>query len=201
MNNKHTETNMISTVPMLVNLPAPQPSLLFLSNCHATMPTTFEVFSHQQESSSPCIEFRPNYEYDVVCGRGKGSYNRPGNKRFREIAMKYVPEYTAAKCRQGKTAVLNEIISVVKEQNNGTARFIKYDKSKGWFEITNEVAREKVGHAVREALASLKNKGQKEEIKKCFNQKQNNLLAQQQAMFSNMLRTNCDFTDQTVVGV
>jgi hypothetical protein len=102
--------------------------------------------------SSSVITAEPG-PYDVVCGRGKGSYNRPGNRLFRELVLEYVPEYMGARSKLDKSIVLNSIIERVQRQGNGTALFVKYDRrSKKWFEIGDDVAREKVGHALREAI-------------------------------------------------
>ena len=119
---------------------APQPHFSFISRCQSNT-----MFAKPLESNEPS-------EYDVVCGRGKGSYNRPGNKRFRAIAQEYVPEYLAARSRLDKSSVLNKIVHVVQE--NG--RFLKYSKKEGWFVISHELAREKVGHAIREAMATFR---------------------------------------------
>lgn len=99
-------------------------------------------------------EYQPT-EYDVLCGRGKGSYDKPGNKRFRVVIKSYINAYENTKTKMGKSLILDEIIDKVQEQNNGSARFLKYDSStKCWNTMTNEQAREKVGHVVREAVAT-----------------------------------------------
>jgi hypothetical protein len=96
--------------------------------------------------------------YDVVCGRGKGSYNRPGNKRFRSIVETYIPQYISARTKMDKSMVLNAIIDQVNSYTNPdtslAAQFVKYTKAAGWVMIADEHAREKVGHAIREAIAT-----------------------------------------------
>lgn len=92
-------------------------------------------------------------EFDVTCGRGKGCYNQAGNKRMREICKRHVSKYLAAKTKLDKSLILSEIVEEVKRQNNGTAQFVKHDKQLGWVIISDEKAREKVGHALREAIA------------------------------------------------
>ena len=96
--------------------------------------------------------------YDVVCGRGKGSYNRPGNKRFRSLVATYIPKYMKARSKMDKSIVLNDIIDKVRSFTNpdtgAPAQFVKYTKSTGWVLIGDEHAREKVGHAIREAIAA-----------------------------------------------
>lgn len=99
--------------------------------------------------------------YDVVCGRGKGSYNRPGNKRFRSLVATYIPQYIKARSKIDKSMVLNDIIDKVRSYINpdtgSAAQFVKYTKSSGWVLIGDEHAREKVGHAIREAIAAQEN--------------------------------------------
>jgi hypothetical protein len=91
-------------------------------------------------------------DYDVVCGRGKGNYNREGNKRFRAIVNEHIPVYMAAKTKFEKGLVLNAIIDIVRSQNNGDTRFVKFSARNGWIEISDEHTREKVGHVMREAM-------------------------------------------------
>jgi len=93
-------------------------------------------------------------DYDVVNGRGKGAYMRPGNKRFRAIVSQYVADYVAAKTKFDKSSVMLMVIDRVKEQDNGKAKFVTCKKGQ-WYEITDEKAREKVGHCLRETLAAL----------------------------------------------
>jgi len=106
--------------------------------------------------------FQPG-AYDVVCGRGKGSYNRPGNQHFRQLVASYVPQYTAATSKVDKSVILNAIIDRVQSLTNPEtgrrAQFVKPatagSAAKGqWVAISDDLAREKVGHAMREALAN-----------------------------------------------
>lgn len=104
-------------------------------------------------------------EYDVICGRGKGHYNQPGNKRFRKIIVSYLHEYKNLKSKIDKTLLLNRIIDDVRSQNNGKAKFIRrIRKNNCWEELGDEHSREKVGHAIREALAP------RYKAKNCFTQ-------------------------------
>jgi len=117
---------------------------------------------------------------------GKGSYNKPGNKRFREIVKHYIPEYVGARTKFDKSTVLQKIIDIVREQNNGTARFIKQNKDGTWFEISDDAAREKVGHTLRESIAAKDAAPAKAKAEKVVQKKQGALLAQQQAIFDDM---------------
>jgi hypothetical protein len=101
------------------------------------------------------LEFEPS-EFDVVLGRGKGSYNAPGCKKLRAIIRESVPEYLAARSKFDKTTVLSRIVDTVQSQNNYTAKFVKKDVNGMWCEISNDQAREKVGHTMRETIAALR---------------------------------------------
>jgi hypothetical protein len=111
-------------------------------------------------------EIGPDYEpsdVDIFCGRGKGFYNRPGNKSFRTLVGSYIPAYLAAKTKVDKSAVLNTIVDKVRSLHDPTtgrpAQFIKFSKKTGWVEIGDEQAREKVGHAMREAISTVEEGG------------------------------------------
>jgi hypothetical protein len=101
------------------------------------------------------LDFEPS-EFDVVCGRGKGSYNAPGCKKLRALIREYIPEYTSARSKFDKTTVLSRIVDVVQSQNNYTAKFVKKDVNGVWCEISNDQAREKVGHTMRETISALR---------------------------------------------
>jgi hypothetical protein len=156
----------------------------FLARYQVHFPTAHDVLAKRESKTVLSSFFQPG-DNDVVCGRGKGSYNRPGNKRFRAIAQQYVAEYTASKTRLDKSLVISTIIEKVREHG----RFVKYDsKKKEWMEINEELSREKVGHAIREAIVALENQGRKEEGKSFFSHKQSDLLTQQKELFANLLR-------------
>ena len=52
-------------------------------------------------------------EFDIVCGRGKGNYNRLANKRFLFIVRNHMEEYESKTNRLDKAIVLNYIIEEV----------------------------------------------------------------------------------------
>ena len=82
-----------------------------------------------------------------------------GNRRFRSIVSTYIDDYESCKSKIDKSLILGQIVDRVREQDNGRARFLKYDsKLKCWCVLTNDQAREKVGHAIRECVQSTKDK-------------------------------------------
>jgi hypothetical protein len=192
----------------------PSPNVDFLSKYQVTLPTaTTELSltkadavatSKSTSCTSTCLPecLKPS-DFDVVCGRGKGSYNRPGNKRFRAIVRQHMDEYQSAQTKLDKTLVLNRIMERVRAQNQGTTRFVKKiqgkdkDKDKSglllftFTTLSDDAAREKVGHAIREAIISAENiiSGSQlcREEQHEWIQKQSSLLSQQQSIFQNLV--------------
>jgi hypothetical protein len=99
---------------------------------------------------------------DVLCGRGKTSFNHVGNRRFRDIIANSVDKYNSAKSRLEKSMVVHSIVEQVKKVKG---RFLKQDRFSGrWYELDERQAKEKVGHAIRDATSSVDPK--KKNIKK-----------------------------------
>ena len=88
---------------------------------------------------------------DVICGRGKKSYNHVGNERFRQRVLTFLDEYSRAKSKLDKSAVLSKVVSEVR-QNSPRGGFIKQDANGVWFEVGDFLAREKTSQAFRDAL-------------------------------------------------
>ena len=152
-----------------------------------SMSSTIPVTPHPTSSCHNSSKLEPT-DQDVTCGRGKGSYNRPGNRRFRDIVHRNMPSYLSCSSKLDKTIILNTIIAEVQLYGG---RFLKHTKKEGWFEISDEQAREKVGHAMREAISSANKNADKQEgevtRKEGFHNKQSSLLDQQQEMFTRFM--------------
>jgi hypothetical protein len=127
--------------------------------------------------------FSPS-ELDIVCGRGRGSCRRPGNKRFLSIVHQYVPLYSAAKSKVGKGKILNAIMD---DSRIKDGRFLKRNNG-SWYELAEPQAREKIGHAIRGSATTVEGVSLKEAAKSVFARKQSALLAQQRAIFKYMVR-------------
>lgn len=122
----------------------------FRSSCCETSQAS--LMKDSEASKLLPLGYQPS-DYDVICGRGKGHYNQPGNRKFRDIIMARLNEYQSLKSKLDKTMFLNKIIEDVRSQNRGTAHFVRQVSSDLWEKLGDEQAREKVGHAIREALA------------------------------------------------
>ena len=92
-------------------------------------------------------DFSPG-DKDVICAKGKEATEHPGNKRFRAMVNMLANEYGNAKSRYEKTTLVNQIMDHV-HIVGGT--FVRYESiSSEWFEVSESMAREKVGQRLRE---------------------------------------------------
>ncbi|KAG7362085.1 hypothetical protein IV203_025751 [Nitzschia inconspicua] len=89
---------------------------------------------------------------DILCGRGKAFANHPGNKSFSDVIKRNLDRYIDAPKRQDKSLV---VASVVSEILNYGARFVKKEKVSGrWYQMNEDQAHEKTGHAIRDLIKS-----------------------------------------------
>jgi hypothetical protein len=88
------------------------------------------------------------------------SLTKAGNKRFRDFIDKFAPHYVNATTKLEKSQVIAAVISKVRS-DTPAGEFVKKDFYSGrWYDIGNERARDKVGHAIRKAAEELqKQKG------------------------------------------
>ena len=78
---------------------------------------------------------------DVFMGRGKGTYERRGNKAYMEIISSYLPAYMTARNNADKIRITEDVIALVKR---GGGRFLGADKDKQVYEVSDAEARIKV---------------------------------------------------------
>jgi len=164
-----------------------------LSKYNFTLPSAIDAMNNNGSVQGPLDECFSPGAYDVVCGRGKGSYNRPGNKHFRQLVATYIPSYLSAKSKMNKSVILNSIIdkvhTFINPETGRPAQFVKLSKG-FWTAISDDQAREKVGHAMREAVAGTRTQPAKEAVREKINAKQLDLLSQQQSLFETLRRTS-----------
>mmetsp|Transcript_10349 Transcript_10349/g.18504 ORF Transcript_10349/g.18504 Transcript_10349/m.18504 type:complete len:472 (-) Transcript_10349:377-1792(-) len=116
--------------------------------------------SNRSSSSSSNVDanavFLPRWfvptEKDVICGWARQNHRHPGNQRFRKLVEHSVPLYLAAKTKNDKTQVIAAVVEKVRRDSVGGG-FVKKDHQTGlWFEIGDDKARDKVGHAIRRVI-------------------------------------------------
>jgi hypothetical protein len=96
-------------------------------------------------------------ETDILCGRGKAFVNHNGNKYFSDIVRNNLHRYADAPRRLDKSKV---VASVVAEILDSGARFVKQEKNSGrWYQMNEDQAHEKTGHAIRDLIKSMSTAG------------------------------------------
>lgn len=76
-----------------------------------------------------------------------------GNKRFRETINAKIKDYIDAPNRYEKSLVVHGVVEQIQASGG---RFLKYDEKTGnWYELSNSQMKEKVGHAIRDAVNAL----------------------------------------------
>lgn len=88
---------------------------------------------------------------DVICGRGKKCYTHIGNERFRLRVMTFLQDYSQARSKVDKSAVLSKVVEEVR-LNSPSGGFVKQDSRGIWHEVGDFLAREKTSQAFRDAL-------------------------------------------------
>lgn len=97
-------------------------------------------------------DYKPS-EFTVIVGRGKKIRESIGNVHLRTLAMTYLQQYAGAmKNRQAKTDVVNNILSIIRAVCPNGGAFVRCDKGQ-WYEVSDRVAREKVGYVFRDLLS------------------------------------------------
>lgn len=98
-------------------------------------------------------DFEPS-GVDVIGGRGKPSLEHPGNKLFRAIVAVNMKAYHNASYRAEKGRIVDTIINRVRKYST-SGGFVKRDSRSGkWMTLDNVAARQKVTHALRDALSA-----------------------------------------------
>jgi hypothetical protein len=99
-------------------------------------------------------DFQPTH-LDVVCGRGKTSRGHKGNINFIRVIKNNLNSYLKIRSREGKSELIRSIVESIRYEASiiGGVGFVKVDEKNGcWIEIGDQLAREKVGHALRDML-------------------------------------------------
>ena len=95
------------------------------------------------------------------------NHQHPGNERYRKLIEHAAPLYDNATTKLEKTQVIAAVVRKVRadarDVNGGAGGgFVKKDFQRGlWYEIGDDKARDKVGHAVRRVIDEIKKKRKK----------------------------------------
>jgi hypothetical protein len=108
--------------------------------------------SQQRSLSRPPILLVDPQPPDVMLARGKRHRRHPGNLRLLTVLDMHRVRYDHAQLRKEKTLITYEIVQIMQTCGPAPGRFLRFDSSAGgWYEVDDEVARVKVGNALRYA--------------------------------------------------
>eukprot|EP00980_Cylindrotheca_fusiformis_P001863 scaffold417_cov97-Cylindrotheca_fusiformis.AAC.6 len=100
------------------------------------------------------IEVSALRPYDILCGRSKNCFNNIGNRRFRVTMGMNVKRYDSIATRSERGKFIISLAHTLKDDVG--FRFFRILKNGEKVELTEEEARAKIGHALRDLSASLR---------------------------------------------
>lgn len=111
----------------------------------------------KQEEPAPVMPSQEGIDVfednDVLSGRGGGTNVHPGNRYFRDLINRNRRAYLKAK-KNDKPAISRAIVKAVRERGG---RFLKREEgSSEWFEIGDNMAREKTSQALRQRAPEMR---------------------------------------------
>lgn len=134
VNSADAETNDLAEVPKSSS-PAAEPTKKRATSIEAARAT------------DPSKGMEDVSEHDVLCGRGGATNVHPGNRYFRSLINKFRDQYLRSR-KIDKPHISRAIVTEIRNRNG---RFLKKDEKLGlWFEIGDDLAREKTSQALRQ---------------------------------------------------
>lgn len=106
-------------------------------------------------------------KWDVICQRGKECYEHAGNKRFRMIISNSIEKYKNASSRREKSQIVSNIVNTISSAaaNSSGGGFVRKDLlTMNWVRVSDKVAHEKVGQALRDARKTSKTPSNKKVV-------------------------------------
>ena len=126
----------------------------------STSTTTLVGATNTCDSSSSTGQYNIE-KYDVLCYRGRESFNNIGNRRFRLLISSNISCYLSCKgrCERGRMNVsLTEELCGIGTTPGPGMRFFKRGRNNGeLIQLDFKQCREKVAHALRDAASQQKN--------------------------------------------
>jgi len=89
------------------------------------------------------------HENDVLCGRGGGTNNHLGNKRYRDLVKENNPNYAMA-ARIEKGPIVAAMVHSWRTTQDPPGRFLKKSVDNLWEDVGDKVAKEKTSQLFRE---------------------------------------------------
>jgi hypothetical protein len=128
-------------------------------NNMCTAPKNSELIKAKKNKASSLsilpLDFSPS-DTDILCGRGNVFSNHEGNRYFGRIIRANLKQYRDAGSRPEKIRVVDDILQEIRSEG---VRFAKLDnETKRWYELSDVLAHQKIGHAIRDTIRLLKDK-------------------------------------------
>mmetsp|Transcript_6820 Transcript_6820/g.19973 ORF Transcript_6820/g.19973 Transcript_6820/m.19973 type:complete len:489 (+) Transcript_6820:178-1644(+) len=110
-----------------------------------------QKYVHALQSEALPIGYTPD-QFDILCGRHQKTWSHEGNKRYKAIVKQNVIHYQNAQRKVEKSYF---VAALVEKFRDSGCLFLKQDAAQGdrWFDIGDDAAREKTGHAIRDHIA------------------------------------------------
>jgi len=116
-----------------------------------TIPTEENNYEHW-----PLNDIKVPGHHDVMCGRGGGTNNHPGNIKFRQLVNQHKLRYIAA-TKVDKPKVARDVVHIWRAQEppgrfltKSSATTASKSKEKIWHDVGDQKAREKASQCLRE---------------------------------------------------
>lgn len=103
------------------------------------------ILSSSYDRSEPKDRQEPA-PFDILCGKDKTFNKHQGNRVFRQTISAFQDAYAKAASKQHKMSITKEIVQKLRAEHG--SRFVKLQKGQ-WQEISEQMARDKVSHALR----------------------------------------------------
>uniref|UniRef100_A0A7S2JRE5 DUF6824 domain-containing protein n=1 Tax=Leptocylindrus danicus TaxID=163516 RepID=A0A7S2JRE5_9STRA len=109
----------------------------------------------RKNAGAPLTGIATPHEHDVLCGRGGGAQNHPGNVEYRALVAKNKKLYVILGKRD-KNLLVDAIIKAVRSQNP-PGRFLARDTANDtWYDIGKDKAFAKTAQALREGAPAIR---------------------------------------------
>jgi len=126
-----------------------------MDECHMTeTPVVTEDSTKVADSTMPwpLQGIEEPHENDVICGRGGGTNNHLGNKRYRDLVKENYPSYAMA-ARADKGLIVAAMVHSWRTTQDPPGRFLKKIVDNLWEDIGDKIAKEKTSQLFREIKA------------------------------------------------
>jgi hypothetical protein len=129
------------------------------------MPPISKIKNKSTCGSMSVIQLKDVKKHDVLLGRGKSRFKHPGNIAYRALIDSRLDFYF----KGNRTEKGGVVLDIIKEIKGNGGRFLK-TKETGWQEVDLRVAREKVGHSIRDTSKSTASFEFQDDVKDIFDE-------------------------------